>query len=54
MSYIHEVPPEVTFDEFRVIDRQPYSERLTGFLSSKSEEGYVINLSAEWGAGKIT
>lgn len=54
MSNIHEVSPEVTFDKFPVIDRRSYSEHLTSFLNSKADEGYVINLNAEWGAGKTT
>ncbi|ROV60174.1 hypothetical protein EGH82_10240 [Vibrio ponticus] len=54
MSNIHEVPQDVTFDKFPVIDRRSYSEHLTSFLNSKAEEGYVINLNAEWGAGKTT
>jgi hypothetical protein len=54
VSNIHDVPPEVTFDKFTVIDRRSYSEHLTSFLNSKAEEGYVINLNAEWGAGKTT
>ncbi|PNI06164.1 hypothetical protein C1N32_03970 [Vibrio diazotrophicus] len=54
MSNIHEVPSDITFDKFPVIDRRSYSEHLTNFLNSKSKEGYVLNLNAEWGAGKTT
>ncbi|AGN34189.1 KAP P-loop domain-containing protein [Vibrio phage VD1] len=54
MSNIHEVPPDITFDKFPVIDRRSYSEHLTNFLNSKAEGGYVLNLNAEWGAGKTT
>ncbi|MDE5178234.1 KAP family P-loop NTPase fold protein [Vibrio fluvialis] len=54
MSNIHEVPPDITFDKFPVIDRRSYSEHLTNFLNSKAESGYVLNLNAEWGAGKTT
>ncbi|UTZ33610.1 hypothetical protein HB762_20270 [Vibrio campbellii] len=54
MSNIHQVPPEVTFDNFPEIDRRAYSEHLTNFLNSQAKNGYVINLNAEWGAGKTT
>lgn len=54
MSNIHEVPSDITFDQFPVINRKPYSEHLTNFLHSKVESGYVLNLNAEWGAGKTT
>lgn len=54
MSNIHEVPQEIIFDKFPVIDRRSYSQHLTSFLNSKAEQGYVINLNAEWGAGKTT
>lgn len=54
MSNIHEVPSDITFDKFPVIDRRSYSEHLTNFLNSKAEGGYVLNLNAEWGAGKTT
>lgn len=54
MSNIHEVPSDITFDKFPVIDRRSYSEHLTNFLNSKAKDGYVLNLNAEWGAGKTT
>ncbi|ELH7949073.1 KAP family P-loop NTPase fold protein [Vibrio fluvialis] len=54
MANIHGVPPSITFDIFPVIDRRSYSEHLTNFLNSKAESGYVLNLNAEWGAGKTT
>lgn len=54
MSNIHEVRPDITFDKFPVIDRRSYSEHLTNFLNSKAKDGYVLNLNAEWGAGKTT
>ncbi|EKO3518601.1 hypothetical protein LA983_003058 [Vibrio fluvialis] len=54
MSNIHDVPRDQTFDKYNVIDRKPYSEHLTDFLNSKSKHGYVLNLNAEWGAGKTT
>ncbi|CAA0097644.1 Uncharacterised protein [BD1-7 clade bacterium] len=35
------------------LDRGKYAEFLTKFLESKNEqEGYVLNINAEWGAGK--
>ncbi|ELG2962687.1 hypothetical protein RAX56_002132 [Vibrio fluvialis] len=54
MSNIHDVPRDQTFDKYDVIDRKPYSEHLTDFLNSKAKDGYVLNLNAEWGAGKTT
>ncbi|HCH4647900.1 TPA: hypothetical protein NKW99_001617 [Vibrio parahaemolyticus] len=54
MSNIHEVPSDITFDKFTVIDRRSYAEHLTDFLNDKAEDGYVLNLNAEWGAGKTT
>ncbi|EKO3514174.1 hypothetical protein SKP08_002712 [Vibrio fluvialis] len=54
MSNIHEVPSDETFAKYPVIDRRSYSEHLTNFLNSKAESGYVLNLNAEWGAGKTT
>ncbi|WP_081326061.1 KAP family P-loop NTPase fold protein [Vibrio tasmaniensis] len=36
------------------MDNQLYSEHLTQFLVSKCKDGYVLNLNAEWGAGKTT
>ncbi|MFW9731211.1 P-loop NTPase fold protein [Vibrio parahaemolyticus] len=54
MSNIHKIPSDITFDEFPVIDRRSYAEHLTDFLNDKAEDGYVLNLNAEWGAGKTT
>ncbi|MFG0773073.1 P-loop NTPase fold protein [Vibrio plantisponsor] len=54
LSNIHDVPSDITFDKFPVIDRRSYSEHLTNFLNSKAKDGYVLNLNAEWGAGKTT
>ncbi|WP_154180132.1 KAP family P-loop NTPase fold protein [Vibrio furnissii] len=54
MSNIHDVPRDQTFDKYNVIDRKLYSEHLTDFLNSKAKYGYVLNLNAEWGAGKTT
>lgn len=34
------------------LDRAKYAEFLTNFLSSMNKESYVMNLNAEWGAGK--
>ncbi|WP_347368528.1 P-loop NTPase fold protein [Vibrio vulnificus] len=48
------VPKEETFDNYKLIDRKPFANYLTAFLNTKAEEGYVINLNAEWGAGKTT
>lgn len=48
------VPSNVTFNKYTIIDRKAYATHLTEFLNSKSDDGYVINLNAEWGAGKTT
>ncbi|HHF2984409.1 TPA: KAP family NTPase [Vibrio alginolyticus] len=48
------VPKEETFENYELIDRKPFANYLTAFLNTKAEEGYVINLNAEWGAGKTT
>ncbi|HHX8308952.1 TPA: KAP family P-loop NTPase fold protein [Vibrio diabolicus] len=48
------VPKEETFENYELIDRKPFANHLTAFLNTKAEEGYVINLNAEWGAGKTT
>ncbi|HHX8572458.1 TPA: KAP family P-loop NTPase fold protein [Vibrio alginolyticus] len=48
------VPKEETFEKYDLIDRKPFADHLTTFLNTKLEEGYVINLNAEWGAGKTT
>lgn len=34
------------------LDRAKYAEFLTDYLSSKKDDSYVMNLNAEWGAGK--
>lgn len=54
MSSIHFVPPSEKFENYEIINNQPYAEHLTQFLESKAEHGYVLNLNAEWGAGKTT
>lgn len=54
MACIQDLLSETTFDKFPIIDRRSYSEHLTQFLNSKSKGGYVLNLNAEWGAGKTT
>ncbi|WP_281222092.1 KAP family P-loop NTPase fold protein [Photobacterium sanguinicancri] len=42
------------FSKYSVIDRKPYADYLTSFLSNNYENGFVLNLNAEWGAGKTT
>ncbi|ULN64525.1 KAP family NTPase [Vibrio gigantis] len=54
MSSIHFVSPDERFENYEIINNQPYAEHLTRFLNSKTENGYVLNLNAEWGAGKTT
>lgn len=54
MSNIHFIPEEEVFDKYTIINNKSYSEHLTSFLKSKHENGYVLNLNAEWGAGKTT
>ncbi|MEZ9830058.1 P-loop NTPase fold protein [Vibrio cyclitrophicus] len=54
MSNIHFVSPDERFKKYEIINNQPYAEHLTQFLDSKAENGYVLNLNAEWGAGKTT
>ncbi|PCD85404.1 KAP family P-loop NTPase fold protein [Vibrio mediterranei] len=54
MSSIHFVPTSETFDMYQIIDNKPYANHLTQYLKSKAENGYVLNLNAEWGAGKTT
>lgn len=34
------------------LDRSKYAKFLTNFLASRKNESYVMNLNAEWGAGK--
>lgn len=48
------VPKDETFEKYVLIDRKPFADYLTHFLDNKANEGYVINLNAEWGAGKTT
>ncbi len=48
------IPEQETFEKYTTIDHYPFSKYLTDFLNSKSENGYVLNLNAEWGAGKTT
>ncbi|WP_210443182.1 KAP family P-loop NTPase fold protein [Vibrio crassostreae] len=54
MSSIHFVSPSEKFENYEIINNQPYAQHLTQFLESKAENGYVLNLNAEWGAGKTT
>ncbi|WP_210499830.1 KAP family P-loop NTPase fold protein [Vibrio crassostreae] len=54
MSNIHFVSPDERFGKYEIINNQPYAKHLTQFLESKAENGYVLNLNAEWGAGKTT
>ncbi|ROR57445.1 KAP-like P-loop domain-containing protein [Vibrio crassostreae] len=54
MSNIHFISPDERFEKYEIINNQPYAEHLTQFLKSKAENGYVLNLNAEWGAGKTT
>lgn len=54
MANINDVPQDETFSKYTIIDRYPYANYLTKFLNSKADNGYVINLNAEWGAGKTT
>lgn len=35
-----------------MLDRSKYAEFLTSFLTSMKDQNYVMNLNAEWGAGK--
>ena len=42
------------FSKYSVIDRKPYADYLTSFLRNNYENGFVLNLNAEWGAGKTT
>ncbi|OBT16230.1 hypothetical protein A9266_20015 [Vibrio tasmaniensis] len=48
------VPESEIFTNYQVIDRKPFSSYLTSFLNTKADKGYVLNLNAEWGAGKTT
>lgn len=48
------VPKDQKFETYTLIDRKPFANHLTAFLNTKTNEGYVINLNAEWGAGKTT
>lgn len=48
------VDPDEIFDSYSLIDRRPFADYLTNYLISKSHDGYVLNLNAEWGAGKTT
>ncbi len=48
------VPKDQKFETYTLIDRKPFANHLTAFLNTKANEGYVINLNAEWGAGKTT
>lgn len=48
------VPTEEKFEKYQIINNKPYAVYLTTFLKTKAEDGYVLNLNAEWGAGKTT
>jgi hypothetical protein len=48
------INPEEKFEKYPIIQRKPYADHLTAFLTSKGLEGYVLNLNSEWGAGKTT
>ncbi|EPN8459380.1 KAP family P-loop NTPase fold protein [Vibrio cidicii] len=48
------VPNTEKFTNYPIIDRQPFAQHLHTFLNTKANEGYVLNLNAEWGAGKTT
>lgn len=54
MPNIHFVSPNERFEHYEIINNQSYAEHLTQFLVSKAKNGYVLNLNAEWGAGKTT
>lgn len=54
MSLKNLVPETETFEQYTLINRKPYSKYLTQFLIDNHHQGYVINLNAEWGAGKTT
>lgn len=54
MTNIHFVSPDEKFEKYQIINNQPYAKHLTQFLDGKAEDGYVLNLNAEWGAGKTT
>lgn len=42
------------FEKYSIIKREQYADFLTNFLNQQAENGYVLNLNAEWGAGKTT
>lgn len=48
------IPKEEVFSKYTVIDNEPFADHLIKFLNTKSDDGYVLNLNAEWGAGKTT
>ncbi|OCH13781.1 hypothetical protein A6E05_05600 [Aliivibrio sp. 1S165] len=48
------IPEEEVFSKYTVIDNEPFADHLINFLNTKSDDGYVLNLNAEWGAGKTT
>ncbi|MHA2742715.1 KAP family P-loop NTPase fold protein [Vibrio harveyi] len=54
MHSIHFVSSDEKFENYNIIDNKPYAMHLTQFLDSKARNGYVLNLNAEWGAGKTT
>lgn len=48
------VDPEELFSKYPIIQRESFAKHLTQFLNTKADDGYVLNLNAEWGAGKTT
>lgn len=48
------VNSEEVFDKYPIIQRKQYADYLTNFLNQQGENGYVLNLNSEWGAGKTT
>ncbi|MDO6706173.1 P-loop NTPase fold protein [Photobacterium sp. 1_MG-2023] len=48
------VDPEELFSKYPIIQRESFAQHLTQFLNTKADDGYVLNLNAEWGAGKTT
>ncbi|EPJ1367643.1 KAP family P-loop NTPase fold protein [Vibrio fluvialis] len=57
MSNIHQICQSETFDKYPIIDRHSYSLDLTDYILHQvknSDRGFVVNLNAEWGAGKTT
>ncbi|NOI65993.1 P-loop NTPase fold protein [Vibrio sp. 99-8-1] len=51
---VSSVSPEEVFEKYPIIQRREFAQHLTTFLNSKTDNGYVLNLNAEWGSGKTT